>query len=104
MIYSVWDYDKKKYDYYDGASLPPPAVGSFRKPSASPGKIGFSPEDLAAEVPSGARYLGEGDDPQGVIGKKSFSLSSFGKNNLYMVMGGIAAGLTLGWWYWKKRR
>ena len=103
MIYSVWDYDKKKYDYYNAASLPLPAVGSFRKPTKNAGKVGFSPEDLAAEVPAGAQYLGEGEDPQGIIGKKTMALSQLGKNNLRVLAYGIAGGLIFGWWYWKKR-
>lgn len=104
MRYSVYDYDRKIYDYFEGPSLPTPPTGGFRHASKALGKIGFTPEDFAAVLPSGSKKVGEGPDPIGPIATKKFSLSTFGKNNLKIGALGILAGLGLGWFYWKRKR
>ena len=77
MKYSVYDYDRKVYDYFEGPSLPTPPTGGFRKVSKSLGKVGFSPEDLAAVLPAGSKKVGSGADPIGAIATQKFSLSNF---------------------------
>jgi hypothetical protein len=104
MKYSVYDYDRKIYDYFEGSSLPTPPTGGFRKSSKPLGKVGFSPEDFAAVLPSGSKKVGEGPDPVGSIATQSFSLSTFGKNNLKVLSVGALLGLGLGWFYWKRKR
>ncbi len=104
MKYSVYDYDRKLYDYYDGPSLPTPPTGGFRKASKTLGKVGFSPEDFAAVLPAGSRKTGSGPDPIGSIATKRFSLSTFGKNNIKILSLGAVFGLGLGWFYWKRKR
>ncbi len=104
MKYSVFDYDRKIYDHYEGPSLPTPPTGGFRKASKSLGKVGFSPEDFAAILPVGSRKIGSGPHPVGAIATKRFSFSTIGKNNLKVLSLGALVGLGLGWFYWKRNR
>jgi len=96
MIYSVWDYDTRKYRYYKGNALPLPPVGGYRKPKGTLGRVGYTPEDAAAVLPAGATLVGDGADPKGIIAsKKSFSLSAIGRNNMFY----LAAGGLFGYWF-----
>jgi hypothetical protein len=62
MRYSVYDYRKGTYDYYDGMG-DAPATGRFRSPVGAP----ITPESIAARVPPGATRAGSGDVPLGTI-------------------------------------
>ncbi|RLC32852.1 hypothetical protein DRH13_00890 [Candidatus Woesebacteria bacterium] len=104
MKYSVYDYDRKVYDYYEGPSLPIPPTGGFRQTSKTLGKVGFSPEDFAAILPAGSRKTGSGADPLGAIATKRFSFSTIGKNNFKILSLGALIGLGAGWFYWKRRK
>lgn len=63
--YSVYDYTRKVYDYYEGsgpggAHAGAPLVGSL-------GGIGATPEQAAWSLPAGARKVGSGELPKGRI-------------------------------------
>lgn len=61
MIYSVFDYIKGNYTYYEAQGLPP-AAGTFRSPGPTQ-----TPESLAVKLPANAAKVGEGPTPKGVI-------------------------------------
>jgi hypothetical protein len=63
MIFSVYNYDNRRYDYYEGQGICPPH-GWFRK--ASPGQM-KQPEEIAAALPEGATLVGHGPLPRGII-------------------------------------
>ena len=70
MTYSVWDPARKIYRYYEtreaSADQPSP-----RLPKAM---AGISPEKAAWRVPSGARFVGAGALPQGMIAANKGSI------------------------------
>jgi len=66
-VYSVFDYDRGRYDYFAAPSRPIPPTGRFRRPSTVAGVLGTHPEAVAARLPAGARKTGSGDEPRGVI-------------------------------------
>lgn len=70
MIYSIYNYDTHAYDYYEGngpggthAGTPP-----IRRPKS---ELGASPEQAAWVLPAGARKVGSGELPQGVVASLS---------------------------------
>ena len=66
MIYSVYDYDKRNFRYYDGLGAAP-ATGFFRRARTAPIQGSFSPEAFAVMLPADARPVGEGPLPKGFI-------------------------------------
>lgn len=69
MIFSVYDYATKLYAYYE-AEKTLPASGWFRRPGGSSVRGMYAPEAIAAELPSGARYVGSGTTARGVIARQ----------------------------------
>lgn len=70
MIFSVFDYKRNLYDYYEvNADTPPTAW--FRRPvdevNGKPDGVFFSTEALAVRLPSGAQKVGTGSDARGAI-------------------------------------
>ena len=100
MMFSVWNYPARQYDYYQSpgnsknydargtkyrALNQPPqgpleseifsGVGSMggARAQGAPGRrvaIGFAPEALAMKLPAQAQYVGSGSDARGVIATK----------------------------------
>lgn len=66
MIYSVYDYDKRRFRYYDGLGAAP-ATGFFRRARTAPIQGAFAPEAFAVMLPVDARPIGEGPTPKGFI-------------------------------------
>lgn len=66
MIYSVYRYDRRAYDYYDA---PGPAGTHAEAPPRPMFGIGdsFSPEAATWKLPIGARKVGSGELPRGRI-------------------------------------
>jgi hypothetical protein len=77
MRYSVYDYTRRQYDYYEApgpggthagsppmAKTPSDALGNLVSQSH---RIGESPESAAWKLPLGARKIGSGERPQGRI-------------------------------------
>lgn len=68
MRYSVYDYTRRQYDYYEAPGPggthagPPPLVRSL-------GGLGATPEQASWKVPSGAHKIGSGPTPQGRIAR-----------------------------------
>ncbi len=74
-VFSVYDYDRKQFDYYqtsDGQThqaLGSVKFGVMRQPRSVAGKKSFGnvSEAIAYKLPSGAKKIGSGDAPRGVI-------------------------------------
>jgi len=66
MRYSVYDYTRRVYDYYDA---PGPVGTHAGSPSfvAPLGGIGAAPERASWKLPLGAKRVGSGDRPVGRI-------------------------------------
>jgi hypothetical protein len=64
MIYSVWSWGKKQYDYYHTDEDPPFVPKARSLPASS---IGIAPEDAAAPLPKSAVPAGSGVDAKGYI-------------------------------------
>jgi hypothetical protein len=66
MRYSVYNYTRRSYDYYEAPGPggthagSPPATGTV-------GGVGTSPGRASWKLPAGARKVGTGDMPQGRI-------------------------------------
>lgn len=65
MIYSVYDYDRKVYDYFDGPG--PSGTHAGRPPIRKHKALGATPEQASWIVPMSARKVGSGPLPRGRI-------------------------------------
>jgi len=61
QIFSVYNYRRGQFDYYDAPLASLPSSGHFRTPRAS------HPESVAALLPDGASRVGSGVAPKGII-------------------------------------
>ncbi len=61
QTFSVFDYDTGLYRYYKAPVAAPPLTGHYRAPRDR------TPEGLAVMLPAGAKQIGEGAVPKGVI-------------------------------------
>lgn len=84
MIWSAWDWDKMRYDYYEapgqlngGGWASPDSLGVMLAKGAS-SEIGTSLENLLPVIPYGS-YIGSGDKAQGRIGRLPRSLQEVKK-------------------------
>jgi hypothetical protein len=75
VIYSVYDYDKAKYRYFEGIGGTP-ATGFFRKARMSPIQGAHVPESFAVQLPAGARPIGEGPMPKGYVAEDPSGLAA----------------------------
>ena len=70
MKYSVYDYTRRAYDYYEAPGPPGTHAGSPPVVRAM-GGLGTSPESAVWRLPVGARKVGTGEFPQGKIASLS---------------------------------
>jgi hypothetical protein len=75
VIFSVFNYDKGRYRYYEGVAGTP-ATGFFRKAKQPALNGGFAPEAFAVTLPAGARFVGEGAMPKGYIAEDPSQLAA----------------------------
>lgn len=75
MIYSVYDYDKGRYRYFEGLAGTP-ATGFFRKARMASIKGSHVPESFAVPLPADARLVGEGPMPKGYIAEDPSGLAA----------------------------
>lgn len=68
MMYSVWNWDKEAYDYYDGpgVSLGDPVPSATR---GNPNGAGINLDAALPPLPSGARYTGSGSEAKGRVAR-----------------------------------
>lgn len=65
-MYSVYDYTRRVYDYYDAPGPGGTHAGSPPIPRTQ-GGLGAPPDRASWKLPGGARKLGSGEMPQGRI-------------------------------------
>ena len=92
VIYSVYSYDRREYDYYDAtgpggthASAPPRPPAQFA--------AGATPEAATWRLPFGAKKVGHGPMPKGRIASTGLhlgGLGDLGEISRYAVVVGIA--------------
>lgn len=85
MIYSVWDWDKKTFDYYQ--SNEPDTFEPKKRPLSDSG-VGVSPEQAAIKLPENAVYTGSGTKAKGMIAVDGVDFDTINKPML-------AAGILL---------
>lgn len=104
VIYSVYNYQTKLYDYYEHAI--PGTAHAPKPPSATPIKAGMGavPDRAAWPLPSGARHVGRGQLPKGRIATqgaiRGMGFGDFDSATNLLAIGGLAY---LGWKFFKKR-
>ncbi len=102
MIYSVWSHANRRYDYFQT----PTRTEDTNAPKPSHlghDTLGLAPEEAAWPLPSGAKFIGSGKYPKGMIASKSSGglglglIPDFTLDNLvlYGALGFFA------WHYWK---
>lgn len=75
MIFSVYDYDRGRYRYFEGLAGTP-ATGFFRKARRAPIQGLFVPESFAVQLPADARPVGEGPTPKGYVAEDPRGLAA----------------------------
>jgi predicted transglutaminase-like cysteine proteinase len=103
-VYSVFDYHRGLYDYFEAPTGALPATGRYRKPIAV-SRFGIAPESMAAPLPSGARKVGSGERPRGMIAHSSTgfgALMPIDQRSLGLVVVGAGLGI-LGYRMWSQR-
>jgi len=96
MMYSVWNYGNRSYDYYQSdekgathAATPPKARGALERATRVQSRdLGATPDQAAWPLPAGARKVGSGPRPQGKIA--SLGDASSGGIGLLEIVGGLA--------------
>lgn len=101
-VYSVYDYNRGRYDYYEGGAKPIPATGRYRKPT-SQSRFGSTPEALAVPLPALSKKLGSGELARGTIATRDggplAGLSIVGVDVLW-----LGVGVGVGWYLWGRRK
>lgn len=106
MIFSVFDYKNKVFQYYEVKADTPPTAW-FRRPiddvKPDPNNVFSRTEVLAVRLPKNAVLMGTGPDARGVvattqsnIGSSDPSGASITKTNPYAVAGALVVGWFLG--------
>lgn len=102
MIYSRWRPDSGGYDYFEsterygiGDDLPTPVLW--------PGKLGVASTSAGRPMPRGARYIGKGPLPRGVIAP--METAGLAMSGISLSLGGIGGLVVAGFFgYWLGRR
>jgi hypothetical protein len=74
MRYSVYDYTRRAYDYYEAPGPSGTHATSPQLPPTPPrgiGSEGTAPDRASWKLPGGARKVGSGENPQGRIASLS---------------------------------
>jgi hypothetical protein len=95
MRYSVYDYTRRAYDYYEAPGPGGTHAGSPPKPRAV-GDIGAPPDRASWKLPIGARKIGTGEMPVGRIASLGGTDALSSPNVLL-----YAAAALLIWRFWR---
>ena len=106
MVYSVYDYLARQYDYYQGPAATP-SSGWFRKPTGDQN----IPERLAARLPPSAKKVGSGQQARGLIATREPGMGAIqgagprgtadGTGTSWLTWAGI---FLAGWWLGRRGR
>lgn len=99
MIFSVYDYPKKQYKYFEVAASTPPTAW-FRRPveevKDKPDSLFCCTEVLAVKLPPDAKEVGIGPDARGVIATTQASVGSSDPAGSSASSGMGASGIAVG--------
>jgi hypothetical protein len=89
VIYSVYDYTRRSYDYYEG---PGPSGTHAAAPPVARGRnaLGASPEQVSWHLPPGAKKIGSGTMPRGRIATTALAGVDLGDTGSLLELGVIA--------------
>lgn len=96
MIFSVYQYGSKSYDYYDDGQPSTTHAGAPPLGSTSSADIGRTPEASAWRVPIGATKIGSGEMPRGRVASMGGVAEGGGGLVKY---GALACAVYLAWRY-----
>jgi hypothetical protein len=99
VIYSVYSYDRREYDYYDA---PGPGGTHASAPPKAPARhaTGATPEGATWHLPFGAKKVGKGALPKGRIATTGVHLGGLGDLGIDMPRAVVIAGIAvLAWRY-----
>ncbi len=91
-VYSVYNYGRKSYDYYDDGKATPTHASSPKMFSL--GGIGEAPDAAAWRLPLGAKKIGSGEMPRGRIASMGAFSSGDG-----VKLAGLGLAAYLAWRY-----
>lgn len=78
MIYSVYDYNRRVYNYYDAPGPSGTHASAPPKPLLAPTSMGVAPESATWKLPIGAKKIGSGPMPRGrIASSSSLGIGSF---------------------------
>ncbi len=97
MIWSVWNYKTRTYDYYEGGTPTGTHAGTPPTPFMS-SQIGMSPEQSAWRLPPGARKVGSGTVARGRVAALGDVASSLPSYAVPLAIGAAAL------YFWRKHR
>lgn len=66
-VYSVWNWDKGRFDYYVVNRRRPVRQKAGYPPPRGLKGVGEVPEESVNPLPAGAKYVGEGDEAVGTV-------------------------------------
>jgi hypothetical protein len=90
MIYSKWRPELGHYEYYE--TTPKPSDVQTPTPALGYGnRLGLSPEEASWRIPFGAKKVGHGDNPKGMValGNSSFGFDVNGPMMILSTVGGV---------------
>lgn len=99
MRYSVYNYDTRQYDYYEGSGPSGTHAGSPPK-TFMKSALGATPEQAAWKLPPNAVKVGSGAMPEGRIASRASALSGLGSIDVG-TGGKIALALGIAYVAWK---
>jgi hypothetical protein len=67
VIYSVYNYDRREYDYFDAPGPKGTHAEAPPKPLLAPTSMGVAPEAATWKLPIGAKRIGSGPMPKGRV-------------------------------------
>lgn len=104
MIYSVWNHAERRYDYYQTGEKSAKVNAPTPKHLSGAHELGMTPEEAAWPLPMGAKLVGSGKIPKGMIAERGGqSLGFFELRNPVhaLLLGGLGLALFM---EWKKRK
>jgi hypothetical protein len=105
VAYSSWNPKTLRWDYWAVGDTPPLRAGVIAPaPSLPQRPLGVSPERASRRLPAGARRVGEGPLPRGLVASRQGmgSLDLLGSSTFKAVLL-LAAGYVLCRWLEKRR-
>lgn len=100
MIYSVWDQARKRYDYFEAQGAVDNDTSAPRPGHLRDHALGVSPERAGWPLPLGAKPIGAGKYPRGMIASRNggalAGLGFFEVTPTNLVLWGA-----IGWMVWK---